>query len=85
MTLHFFIGELSENMTQVEQRLVDESSNHGDIIRLSGFKEDYLNLTRKTIAMVAWAKEQGYHGMFKVYTLCTLLHYVNRTELGPFH
>lgn len=65
----FFIGQLDPrlpeyNVTRIN--LEEESQQHGDIVRLNGFIENYRNLTLKTMNIVTWAHYQRYGGLFKV-------------------
>jgi hypothetical protein len=67
-SLKFFIGELSANATAegLGEKLEKEATENGDIVRLTGFTEHYFNLTRKTISVISWARQNGYSNLFKV-------------------
>jgi hypothetical protein len=64
----FFIGQVNpsvQNQKETEEKITTEQSSFGDIVRLN-FIENYFNLTRKTMNMVIWAKENGFNNVFKV-------------------
>ncbi len=65
--LKFFIGEVSaSNDTTLERDLTEELRLNPDIVRLSGFEENYFNLTRKTLGVIKWARANEYQHLFKV-------------------
>jgi len=67
--VYYFMGQLDRNYPNreaVQQRLVKEALDHGDIVYTESFIEAYTNLTRKTIAMIDFAAKKDYEVMLKV-------------------
>lgn len=61
--IKFFIG-IQFNETLEES--IKQEAEQKDIVRLDSFTESYLNLTRKTLGIVSWAKDNGYDTVLKV-------------------
>eukprot|EP01105_Mastigella_eilhardi_P028034 TRINITY_DN89_c0_g1_i4.p1 TRINITY_DN89_c0_g1~~TRINITY_DN89_c0_g1_i4.p1 ORF type:complete len:448 (-),score=116.34 TRINITY_DN89_c0_g1_i4:839-2182(-) len=58
MDFKFFVGPPFDMSKRELQLVVDaEARLHGDIVLLDGFTDSYLNLTKKTLAILQWVDE----------------------------